>query len=247
MKINIQNPISNGWYADPEARYYNGKYYIYVTHSLPYEEQTNQSCFVSSDLTNWELKENIIDMSGFKYAEKAIWAPTVVEKEGKYYYIFASNDIHPENPVGGLEIAVSNSPTGPFKALLGKPLINEFHFGAQPIDAHFFKDDNGEIYLLYGGWGHCVICKMADDMKGFTPFDDGEIFKEITPNDYVEGPCMFKRENKYYFFWSAGNWQNGTYRVNYATANSPLGPFENGTNILDSGDGKLANGPGITV
>ena len=177
MNFKVQNPLDEGWYADPEARFYEGKYHIYVTHSLPYYEQQNHTCFVSKDLTHWEKVENIIDMSGFPWAKCAVWAPTIEEKDGKYYYIFATNDIPHESDVGGLEIAVSDSPTGPFKALLDKPLVGEFHNGAQPIDAHLFKDDDGTMYLYYGGWGHCNICKMNEEMTGFIPFEDGEVFK----------------------------------------------------------------------
>ena len=244
MNFKVNNPLDEGWYADPEARIYNGKYYIYVTHSLPYYQQQNHTCFVSEDLTNWEKVENIIDMSGFPWAKCCVWAPTIEEKDGKYYYIFATNDIPNESDVGGLEIAVSDCPTGPFKALLDKPLVGEFHNGAQPIDAHLFKDDDGTMYLYYGGWGHCNICKMNDDMTGFVPFDDGVIFKEITPPDYVEGPCMFKRGSKYYFMWSAGNWTTGTYRVNTCIADTPWGPFTKASTILSTGDSTIATGPG---
>lgn len=244
MKFTIRNPLDEGWYADPEARYYEGKYIIYVTHSLPYDEQKNHSCFVSEDLTHWKKIENIIDMSGFPWAKSAIWAPTIEEKDGKYYYIFASNDIPHKSDVGGLEIAVSDSPTGPFKALLDKPLVGEFHNGAQPIDAHLFKDDDGTMYLYYGGWGHCNICKMNDEMTGFVPFEDGEVFKEITPPDYVEGPCMMKRGGKYYFMWSSGGWGDGSYRVNTCISDKPWGPFTTAYTILSTGDSKIANGPG---
>ena len=245
MHFTVKNPLDEGWYADPEARFYEGKYYIYVTHSFPrYAQQLNHTCFVSSDLTNWEKHENIIDMSGFPWAKAAVWAPTIEEKDGKYYYIFATNDIPHESDVGGLEIAVSDSPTGPFKALLDKPLVGEFHNGAQPIDAHLFKDDDGTMYLYYGGWGHCNICKMNDEMTGFVPFENGEIFKEITPPDYVEGPCMLKRGDKYYFMWSAGNWTTGTYRVNTCIADKPWGPFTEASTILSTGDSTIANGPG---
>ena len=83
MKFTVRNPLDENWYADPEARCYNGKYYIYVTHSLPFKDQHNHTCFVSEDLTNWEKIENIIDMSGFPWAKCAIWAPTIEEKDGK--------------------------------------------------------------------------------------------------------------------------------------------------------------------
>ena len=244
MKFTVRNPLDEGWYADPEARFYEGRYYIYVTNSLPYLEQQNHTCFVSEDLEHWTKIENIIDMSGFPWVKGAVWAPTVEEKDGKYYYIFATNDVPHLSKVGGLEIAVSDSPAGPFKALLDHPLVGEFHNGAQPIDAHLFKDDDGSMYLYYGGWGHCNVARMNGDMTGFIPFEDGEIFREITPKDYVEGPCMLKRNGKYHFMWSSGGWTDGTYRVVTATSDSPLGPFEEGRTVLSTGDGRIANGPG---
>ncbi|MBR4942021.1 MAG: family 43 glycosylhydrolase, partial [Clostridia bacterium] len=158
--------------------------------------------------------------------------------------VFATNDIHSEAEKGGLEIAVSDSHTGPFKALLDRPLVNGFHNEAQPIDAHLFKDDDGTVYLLYGGWRHCNIAVMNEDMTGFVPYENGEIFREITPADYVEGPCMFKRGGKYYFLWSAGGWTTGTYHVNAACADSPFGPFTDHYEILSTGDSTFANGPG---
>jgi len=244
MRFTVRNPLDEGQYADPEARVYGGRYYIYVTHSLPYREQQNHTCFVSDDLTHWEKIENIIDMSGFPRVVGAVWAPTIEEKDGKYYYIFADNDIPHMSREGGLEIAVADTPEGPFRAFLDHPLIGEFYNGAQPIDAHLFKDDDGTMYLYYGGWGHCNIARMKDDMTGFVPFDDGVVFREITPPDYVEGPCMMKRGGKYHFMWSAGGWTDGSYRVNTAAADTPWGPFENVHTILSTGDSKIANGPG---
>ena len=58
------------------------------------------------------------------------------------------------------------------------------------------------------------------------PFADGQIYKEITPKDYVEGPVMFTRNGKYYFMWSEGGWGGPDYRVAYAMSDSPFGPFE---------------------
>ena len=88
-----KNPIDPGCYADPEARFYEGKYYIYVTRSLPFKDQMNQDCFVSEDLVNFRKVTDIIDMSGFPHITNAVWAPTIIEKDGMYYYVFASNNI----------------------------------------------------------------------------------------------------------------------------------------------------------
>ncbi len=241
--MTLNNPIDSGFYADPEARFYEGKYWIYATHSLPFKDQHNLSAFSSTDLVNWEKHENIIDMSGFPWAWGAVWAPTIIDKDGKYYLIFATNDIHSNEEPGGLEIAVSDRPQGPFKAMLDKPLIPDIINGAQPIDAHLFKDDDGKIYLYYGGWKHCNVCIMNDDMTGFVPFEDGEIYKEITPEEYVEGPCMIKKDGQYYFMWSTGGWRTSGYGVIYTKADSPVGPFVGGTKILQT-DNVVAKGPG---
>ena len=241
MKFN--NPIDPGCYADPEARFYEGKYYIYVTRSLPFKDQMNQDCFVSEDLVNFEKVTDIIDMSGFDYITNAVWAPTIIEKDGMYYYVFASNNIQSDAQLGGIEIARSEKPEGPFKAYLGKPLIDHFINGAQPIDAHLFKDDDGSIYMYFGGWGHCNVCKMNETMDGFEPLPNGELFMEVTPDDYVEGPCMLKRNGTYYFMWSGGCWTADDYHVAYCKADSPFGPFKTAKTILKA-QPPLADGPG---
>ncbi|MBO5200478.1 MAG: glycoside hydrolase family 43 protein [Clostridia bacterium] len=238
-----KNPITDGYYADPEARFYEGKYWVYVTHSKPFEDQHNLTAFSSVDLINWEKHENIIDMSDFPWIWGAVWAPTIIEKNGKYYLIFASNDIHKDTEPGGLEIAVADNPAGPFKGYLGRPLVPDIFRGAQPIDAHLFRDDDGKIYLYYGGWGHCILTLMNDDMTGIAPLANGELRREITPDDYVEGPCMLKRGDKYFFMWSAGNWIRNDYHVNYGIADSPEGPFKNCGKILES-DPEVAVSPG---
>lgn len=242
MKQIITNPLSERWYADPEARFYEGEYWIYVTHSLPYHEQKNIDVLHSKDLVNWEICENIIDMSGFYGYRFAIWAPTVVEKNNKYYLIFASNDIHKDEETGGLEIAVADSPAGPFKAYTDT-LVGKFVNRAQPIDAHLFKDDDDTVYLLYGGWGHCNIGILNDNMDGFITLDNGEFFKEITPENYVEAPCIMKKDSKYYFMWSSGNWTNGTYNVRYAVSDYIFSGYSKSECILKE-DPKIATGPG---
>lgn len=236
----IKNPIVDGWYADPEARKYGDRYYVYVTGS---DVPNNLDAFSSADLVTWEKHEAVIAMEEFPHVHKCVWAPTVIEKGGRYYLIFASNDIHSDDEPGGLEIAVSDRPEGPFHAFIEGPLVGEFHNGAQPIDAHLFKDEDGTVYLYWGGWRHCNVCRMKEDMTGLVPLERGEYFREVTPDDYVEAPCMMKRGGVYYFMWSAGDWTRGTYRVNYATASSPLGPFEGAVRIL-SAQPPLAEGPG---
>lgn len=237
------NPIVPDWYADPEARFYNGRYYIYVTKSFSaYGEQMNLDAFSSEDLIHWEKHPNIIDMSGYPYIHRAVWAPTIIDRNGKYYLIFASNDIQNNDQYGGLEIAVSDSPTGPFVNLLGKPLVDRFVNYAQPIDAHLFKDDDGTVYLYWGGWQHCNVAIMREDMTGFIPMENGDWCKPITPKGYVEGPCMLKRKGVYYFMWSEGDWVNGTYHVSMSKSDNPLEISSDSKTILQSSE--IADGPG---
>ena len=167
----MKNPISLNWYADPESRVYGDTVYMYVTNSLPFDDQLNLDLVTTKDLENFEIYRDILDMSTYPGAKRAVWAPTIIDKDGKYYIIFAANDIHSEDEVGGLYIGVCDDPHGPFVNVFadGRPLINKIYNNAQPIDAHLFKDDDGEIYLIYGGWRHMMICIMNDTMNGFKP------------------------------------------------------------------------------
>jgi beta-xylosidase len=90
---NNHNPVIEGWYADPEGIIFDQEYWIYPTYSAPYEEQVFLDAFSSKDLVNWEKHEGIIDTSAVKWAWRAMWAPAIVAKDGKYFLFFAANDI----------------------------------------------------------------------------------------------------------------------------------------------------------
>ncbi len=237
------NPIFAGWYADPEGVIFGDAYWIYPTYSAPYDEQTFFDCFSSQDLVTWTKHERVLTADDVPWARRAMWAPSVVEKGGKYYFFFGANDIQNDDAVGGIGVAVADSPAGPFKDYLGKPLVDKFHNGAQPIDQFVFQDADGAYYLIYGGWRHCNIARLNNDLTGFTPHDDGTIFREITPEGYVEGPFMFIRDGKYYFMWSEGGWTGPNYSVAYAIADSPFGPFERIAKVLKQ-DPQIATGAG---
>ena len=237
------NPVFEGWYADPEGIIFGDTYWIYPTYSAPYDQQVFFDCFSSKDLVTWKKHPRILDTDDVKWAKRAMWAPSVIEKGGKYYFFFGANDIQNDETLGGIGVAVADQPDGPFKDYLGKPLIGKFHNGAQPIDQFVFRDADGTHYLIYGGWRHCNIARLNDDFTGFVPFEDGTTFKEITPDGYVEGPFMFIREGKYYFMWSEGGWTGPNYSVAYAIADSPFGPFKRIAKVLKQ-DPEIATGAG---
>ncbi|MCH7401151.1 glycoside hydrolase family 43 protein [Belliella kenyensis] len=236
------NPIIEGWYADPEAIIYGDTYWIFPTYSAPYEKQLHFDAFSSKNLVDWEKHERVLTSEEVKWAEKAMWAPGVIQKNGKYYLFFGANDVH-EGEVGGIGVAVADQPEGPYKDLIGKPLIQEIWDGAQPIDQFIFKEDDDTYYMYYGGWGHCNVVKLNEDFTGLEPFEDGSLHKEVTPKNYVEGPFMFKKDGKYYFMWSEGGWTGPGYKVAYAIADSPFGPFEREGVILEQ-DPEVATGAG---
>lgn len=236
------NPVFEGWYADPEGIIYGDTYWIYPTWSDLYEKQTFFDCFSSKDLVNWTKHNSILDTTAVKWAKIAMWAPSVISKNNKYYLFFGANDVHP-GEIGGIGVAISDRPEGPYKDLIGKPLTNENVNGAQPIDQFVFKDDDNTYYMYYGGWGHCNMVKLNDDFTALVPFDDGELYKEVTPQNYTEGPFMFKKNGKYYFMWSEGGWGGPDYSVAYAIADSPFGPFNRIGKILEE-DATVATSAG---
>lgn len=262
------NPILPGWYADPEGIIFDNEYWIYPTYSDHYQFPDTSSglsekqlamrknainkhyfvptffnAFSSKDLITWEKHPHVLDIKNIAWAGYALWAPSIIKANNKYYLFFGANDIQSNDEVGGIGVAVSDNPGGPFHDAIGKPLINEFHNGAQPIDQFIFRDDDNQYYLYYGGWGHCNVVKVNNDLLSLGSFDDGEQFKEITPENYVEGPFVFKRNSKYYLMWSEGGWMGPDYSVAYAIGDTPLGPFKRIKKILQQ-DSTIARGAG---
>jgi beta-xylosidase len=228
------NPVFPGWYADPELHYFAGRYYIYPTTSRRFAEQTYFECFSSDDLTNWRNEGVILDFKDVPWSTNyAAWAPSVAEKNGKYYFYFSAGD------GAGIGVAVSDSPAGPFRDAIGIPLVSGYPFGAQAIDAHCFMDDDGKAYLYFGGHRVCVVAPLVETMLAVHRAP-----RNITPAPgYVEGPFMIKRRGKYYLMWSEGGWADHSYLAAYGVADNPYGPFEYGGKILENNP-EVANGAG---
>ena len=260
------NPIVEGWYADPEAIVYGDRYWLFPTFSDDYPvpkpidestltprqklainrrylRQTFIDAFSSPDLVHWTKHARVLDITNVPWAAFAVWAPSTIRANGKYYLFFAANDIQNDKEEGGIGVAVADRPEGPYVDAIGAPLINAFHHGAQPIDPFVFRDDDGQHYLYYGGWKHCNVVKLSPDLRSVVPFADGETFKSITPEHYVEGPFVFKRSGKYYLMWSEGGWGGPNYSVAYAIADRPTGPFTRVGKVLQQ-DPAVATGAG---
>lgn len=237
------NPLFEGWYADPEGIILNDEYWIFPTYSDKYEKQIFMDAFSSTDLVNWTKHERIIDNKAVKWVWRAMWAPAIVKKDDKYFLFFGGNDIQNDNEYGGIGVSVADRPEGPYQDYLGRPLIDKIYNRAQPIDQFVFQDKDGSYYMYYGGWGRCNVVKLKDDFTGLLPFEDGTYYREVTPENYTEGPFMFIRDGKYYFMWSEGGWGGPDYSVAYAIADNPFGPFKRIGKILQQ-DPEIATGAG---
>ncbi|WP_037515731.1 glycoside hydrolase family 43 protein [Sphingomonas sp. PAMC 26621] len=267
--VAARNPIVPGWYADPEIRVFGDKYWIYPTYSddagkpdvsplftpdqaklrrqhtvrPSYLQQTFFNAFSSPDLVHWTRHNHVLDVANVAWAGYAVWAPSAIEHKGRYYLFFGANDIQSDAEHGGIGVAVADRPGGPFKDAIGKPLIGAFHNQAQPIDPFVYRDDDGQVYLYYGGWRHCNVVRLSDDLRSVRPFANGTTYKEITPPGYVEGSFVIKRRGVYYLMWSEGEWTGSDYSVAYAMGPSPTGPFRPMGKILAE-DARIARGAG---
>lgn len=223
-KVN-NNPVLEGYYADPEILYSNKtkKYYIYPT-SDGFDGWSGYyfKTFSSDNLVDWKDEGIILDLKkDVTWANRNAWAPCIVEKKikgkYKYFYYFTA-----AQKVG---VAVSDNPTGPFKDS-GKAIVSTRPEGikdGQEIDPDVFTDPKtGKSYLYWGNM-YMAVAELNPDMVSLKPGST----KVITVNDsYREGTYVIYRNGKYYFFWSEDDTRSPNYKVRYGISNSPSGPVE---------------------
>jgi len=234
------NPILAGYQADPEMNYFNGTYYIYPT------TDGNSSggqfhAFSSTDLTNWTDRGVVFDLGRqTTWATYNGWAPSVVARNGKYYYYYTAHNNATNTPSIG--VAVGTTPTGPFTDK-GQPLLTPAlsnNITQDVIDPMVFVDDDGQAYIYYGGssGARMVVRKLNSDMVSLT----NDAPRDITPQNYTEAPYLVKHNGRYYMTYSNGRWFDDSYNVQYATSTSPTGPWTYGGSVLSSDANRF--GPG---
>ena len=90
----MSNPIISGYYADPDIRYFEGRYYIYPTTDGNKWHGASFKCFSSDNLKDWTDHGEIFNITwNSKWAKDFAWAPTVGYKNGKYYLHSNHKDI----------------------------------------------------------------------------------------------------------------------------------------------------------
>ncbi|HEX6353326.1 family 43 glycosylhydrolase [Actinophytocola sp.] len=208
----MNSPVLPGYNADPNIVRFGDTYYIYATtDGFPGWSSTSFDAWSSKDLVNWTKHPTILDLGpGVSWADSRAWAPTIAEKNGKYYFYFCAD--------AKIGVAVADSPTGPFTDVLGTPLIASNPNGGQAIDPAVFTDDDGQSYLYWGN-GNAYVVPLNADMTSF----DATKIKRITGLDgFREGLFMTKRGGTYHLTWSIDDTGSENYRVGYATATSPM-------------------------
>ncbi len=222
-----QNPIfKDAFTADPAPLVYNGRLYVYVGQDEAKDGElftmTGWRCYSTTDMKTWTSHGVIMKPTDFSWGAADAWASQVVERNGKFYlYVTVTG----KSPYGGrnIGVAVSDSPTGPFKDARGTPLIrdNMTNFGKtwDDIDPTVMIDDDGQAYLCWGN-PNCYLVKLKSTMSDI----DGTI-AQITPPNYAEGPWLYKRNNMYYLAYPAFVPGVGSEQICYATATNVNGPW----------------------
>lgn len=240
--VAVRGPLLPGLHADPDVHFLDGQYWIYpTTDGFEGWGGTRFTAYSSPDMVSWTNHGVILDLeTDVSWASRYAWAPAAAGRDGKFYFYFCA-----EQQIG---VAVADSPAGPFRDALGKPLVARDAFPGQMIDPAVFTDRDGTAYLYWGNM-HAYVVPLGADMVSFDP---GEV-REITQGDFREGSFVIERQGTYYFMWSEDDTRSEDYHVAYATGPTPVGPWtERGTilnkrpeyGILGTGHHSVVNTPG---
>jgi len=228
-----QNPIIQTKYtADPAPIIYHDTVFLYTGHDEDDAKgfkMLNWLLYTSTDMVNWTDRGVIASLKNFNWAPgNGAWATQVIERNGKFY-------MYCPIPSAGIGVLVADSPYGPFKDPLGKPII---HNGSDDIDPTVFIDDDGQAYLYWGN-PHCWYVKLNPDMVSYS----GEPAKiDSKPANYQEGPWFYKRNGHYYLAYASTCCPEG---IGYAMSDSPTGPWTYKGMIMDGSPLSSGNHPGI--
>lgn len=218
-----QNPIIHDQFtADPTARVFEGKMYLYPSHDIvsPVEPErkwfsmADYHVFSSENLVDWTDHGVIVDQNDVPWVKPnsySMWAPDCVYKDGTYYFYFPSA---PKEGRGfAVGVATSSSPAGPFTPM-DKPIA-----GVNGIDPCVLQSSDGNAYIFWAGGG----LRMAKLKDNLVELDSEPQVVEGLPEGFKEGPFAFERQGKYYltFPWV----QDKTETLAYAMSDHPMGPY----------------------
>ncbi|GIF02421.1 family 43 glycosylhydrolase [Paractinoplanes rishiriensis] len=241
------NPIVQHIYtADPAPMVHNGRVYLYTGHDE--DGSTNFTMrdwrvFSSADMVNWTDHGTPMSLATFAWADANAWAGHVTARNGKFYWYV------PVRQRGGgmvIGVAVADSPTGPFRDAIGRPLL-----GNAEIDPNVWIDSSGQAYLYWGNpnlWYVRLNADMISYSGGLTQIPlttagfGTRTGNASRPTLYEEGPWVYQRNGLYYNVFAAeccGEF------IAYSTASSPTGPWTYRGTIMPRQGGSFTNHAGV--
>ena len=238
--LSAQNPIVRDQFsADPTARVFNGKVYVFPSHDIPTPKDQKQlrkewfcmadyHVFSSENLTDWTDHGMIVSQNKVKWVDStsySMWAPDCIERNGKYYFYFPANknigDVNKRKGFG-IGVAVSDKPEGPYVPM-PEPIK-----GLNGIDPNVFIDKDGQAYL-YCAMGNITVAKLKDNMTELA--SEPQVIANLPQKGLKEGPFLFERNGVYYLTFP--HVENKTERLEYAMGDNPMGPFKMAGVVMD--------------
>lgn len=225
--LKAQNPfITDQFTADPTARVFEGRVYVYPSHDIPspidrlkeWFCMADYHVFSSDNMIDWTDHGVIVSQDSVPWIKPesySMWAPDCVFRNGKYYFYFPSTLEASEKSAFAIGVAIADKPYGPFTPK-SEPIK-----GVSGIDPCVFVDKDSQAYIYWCGQGNMYVAKLKDNMIELAsePLILGGL-----PKGFKEGPFLFERNNKYYYTFP---WvQDKTETLAYAMGDNPLGPFE---------------------
>jgi len=231
-----QNPIIlDQFTADPSARVFGDSVYLYPSHDILAGEGQGRKgwfcmedyhVFSSANLIDWNDHGIIISQNKIKWADStaySLWAPDCIIKNGRYYFYFPATAKDTSNGRGfSIGVSVSEKPFGPF-VTQSMPIKN-----IHGIDPNVFIEKDGQAYL-YWALGKIYAAKLEENMSELA--SEPIVIAGLPDKGLIEGPFIFKRNDIYYLTYP--HVQNKIERLEYATADNPMGPFDFKGVIMD--------------
>lgn len=237
--LTAQNPIVRDQFtADPTARVFNGKVYVFPSHDIKAPEGKNlrkdwfcmadYHVFSSENLTDWTDHGMIVSQNSVPWVDSttySMWAPDCVERNGKYYFYFPANK-NAAGPNGrkgfGIGVAVADKPEGPYIPQ-AEPIK-----GVNGIDPNVLIDKDGQAYL-YWSMGGIFVAKLKENMLEI----DSEpiVIPNLPDKGLKEGPFVFERNGIYYLTFP--HVETKIERLEYAIGDNPMGPFKMTGVVMD--------------
>ncbi|MEV4396519.1 glycoside hydrolase family 43 protein [Nonomuraea sp. NPDC049607] len=242
------NPIIQTVYtADPAPLVHNGRVYLYTGHDedgSTWFTMKDWRVWSSTDMVNWTDHGSPLSLTTFSWAKSDAWAGQTIYRNGRFYWYVPTTDRATGRMAIG--VAVSDSPTGPFRDALGRPLIENGE-----IDPTVFIDDDGQAYLYWGN-PHLWYVKLNPDMTSYSgsatqiPLTTAGFGTRTgdanRPTLFEEGPWVYKRNGLYYLVFAA---KCCSEFLAYSTAPGPTGPWTYRGTIMPTQGGSFTNHAGI--